>query len=217
MARFDYSKISGVKFNELTVISFSHKDKHNFPHYLCECSCGTKRTFSIYAVKNGMIKSCGCIKIPNIIAGAKLHNTKHGATKKDNLERLYRIWVGVKNRCNNKLGNRYKDYGGRGIMICSEWISDYPKFKEYCISIGYADNLTIDRIDNNGNYEPNNIRFVTRGENSRNKRSSKLSMDKAKEIRFLKQVDGWSTNSLSEKFGVGQGVIRKVINNEAWV
>lgn len=95
---------------------------------------------------------------------------KHG--KKNT--RLYRIWLQMKNRCFNIRTNRYKDYGGRGITICDEWKNDFTKFYDWSILNGYQKNLTIDRINNDGNYEPSNCRWVTVKIQNRNSRSNHL-------------------------------------------
>lgn len=95
---------------------------------------------------------------------------KHG--KKNT--RLYRIWLQMKNRCFNIRTNRYKDYGGRGITVCDEWKNDFTKFYDWSILNGYQENLTIDRIDNDGNYEPSNCRWVTVKIQNRNSRSNHL-------------------------------------------
>ena len=88
--------------------------------------------------------------------------------------RLYGIWLQIKNRCFNSNTGRYKDYGGRGITMCDEWKDNFQTFYDWSMSHGYSDDLTIDRIDNNGNYEPSNCRWVTVKEQNRNKRNVKF-------------------------------------------
>lgn len=96
-------------------------------------------------------------------------NFKHGKRN----TRLYRIWLQMKNRCYNKRSDRYKDYGGRGIVVCVEWRNSFELFYDWSMSHGYSDELTIDRIDNDGNYEPSNCRWVTIKEQSRNTRNNR--------------------------------------------
>ena len=90
-------------------------------------------------------------------------NFKHGYTSKN---RLYRIWHNMKARCYNPNFNKYKYYGGKGIIVCDEWRTDFLKFRDWALNNGYADNLTIDRIDSNKNYCPENCRWITLTENT---------------------------------------------------
>ncbi len=99
-----------------------------------------------------------------ISCGNKIHKTTHGETK----TRLYRIWRGMKSRCYNRKFKPYPRYDGRGITICDEWRNSYESFREWTLSHGYADNLTLDRIDNDGNFEPSNCRWVTNKVQSNN-------------------------------------------------
>lgn len=115
-------------------------------------------------------KSCGCMR--NKLVGEA--STKHGDCKNGTISRLYEIWRCAKQRCYNKNDNSYKNYGSRGIKVCSEWKNDFVKFKDWALKNGYKDNLTIDRINNDGNYEPGNCKFSIMKEQQRNKRSNRL-------------------------------------------
>ncbi len=96
-----------------------------------------------------------------------------GITRKDGKHvRLYRIWIGIKTRCLNANNKAYPKYGGRGITICNDWINNFKSFREWALQNGYADNLTIDRIDVNGNYEPENCRWITLSNQSNNRSTS---------------------------------------------
>jgi hypothetical protein len=107
---------------------------------------------------------------PEEICELKKH--KHGLTH----TRMYSIWKGMRQRCNSPNNKSYKDYGGRGILICNEW-ADFKSFYDWAMSNGYADNLTIERIDNNGNYEPNNCRWIPNEEQSKNRRFTTLTLN----------------------------------------
>lgn len=108
----------------------------------------------------------------------KKANTKHGKTK----TRLFIIWEGMKARCLNPKSASYKRYGARGITICNDWLEDFVKFKDWALANGYSENLTIDRIDNNGNYCPENCRWATPKEQAQNRSSNTYVNFKGKKI-----------------------------------
>lgn len=132
----------------------------------CVCECGNEVIALHRDVKRGHTKSCGCLQRER----AKKAKTKHGESSSDN--RLYTIWKGIKARCCNSNNPAYKNYGARGIQVCKEWLHDFTPFKEWALKNGYDDKLTLDRINNDGNYEPLNCRWVTRKEQCRNKRNN---------------------------------------------
>ena len=150
--------LTNKKFGKLLVISFAEKKKKPSGQYsyywFCKCDCGKTIKVSATHLKSGHTQSCGCHK-----------NTMDGKSK----DRLCQIWRAIKARCNNEKNNRYKYYGLKGIKVCNEWMSNYSEFENWAISNGYADNLTIDRIDNNGNYEPSNCRWIDNKKQQRNK------------------------------------------------
>lgn len=162
--------LTGQRFGRLTVIAIHGKDKRGKLLWLCRCDCGNTSTVRPYNLKNGNTKSCGCFQ--KEVSG----NLKHGLLKAANRQethRLHYIWASMKTRCNNSNRKGYKDYGERGIKVCKEWNDDFKAFYDWALSHGYADNLTIDRIDVNGNYEPSNCRWITNIEQQKNKRNSK--------------------------------------------
>ena len=165
-------EIIGKKFGNLTVLEFDHKDRHYHRYYKCVCDCGNETVVNESNLKRGLSKSCGCG-----IIKALIHRNKY-APRKDHHKykdySLYRVWSGIKKRCFSKTEPAYPDYGGRGITVCNEWKNDYEKFLQWSLENGYKKGLTIDRIDNNGNYCPENCRFVTPKENSRNRRNTKF-------------------------------------------
>lgn len=156
-----YDVCPGMKFTRLTVIEYAQNYK-----WKCKCECGNDVFARGCDLVKGMTKSCGCLRIDRVTKMA----TKHGDCEK----RIYKIWGHIKSRCNSPNDDRYKDYGGRGIKICEEWESDYTAFKSWSISNGYAENLSIDRINNDGNYEPSNCRWITNKEQLRNMRRNRI-------------------------------------------
>lgn len=158
----------GQKFGRLTVIEHvKFVNGKRFSGWKCKCDCGNITFQHTHQLKHGLVKSCGCY------SKDRLHNIhiaeKHGCSN----TRLYITWRNMRDRCHNKKNKRYSSYGGRGIRVCEEWNSSFSKFKEWALSNGYTDELTIDRIDVDGNYCPENCRFVTRAENNRNRRCVK--------------------------------------------
>lgn len=135
--------------------------------YWCDCSCGSKNLLRLRDTlkDNSKTHSCGCMTIEKI----RKSNTRHGGSHKGSWQRLYRIWSLMKDRCNNSNSPAYKNYGGRGITVCDEW-GLYESFREWALSNGYQDNLTLDRIDVSGNYTPNNCRWIPMCEQSKNRR-----------------------------------------------
>ena len=130
----------------------------------CLCDCGNRLIVKGYQLKNGIIKSCGCLKKEY----AKHGNIVHGFNK----TRIQEIYRAMKSRCYNKNHIHYKNYGGRGITICDEWLGKdgLKNFGEWALENGYNNNLSIDRIDNNGNYCPKNCKWSTHLEQQNNTR-----------------------------------------------
>lgn len=158
-----FKDITGQKFGRLTAIRFVRINERNRTFWLFSCDCGIQKEIASSEVLKGSTKSCGCLRKD----GKEKASLVHGGFG----TRTHRIWSGMLSRCRNPVNKDYKNYGGRGIQVCDEWY-DFSKFQSWCLNNGYSDDLSIDRINANGNYCPENCKFSTMKEQSRNKRNT---------------------------------------------
>lgn len=160
--------LTGNRFGRWTVIGYSHTDRNRNANWFCKCDCGETKTVMGQNLRNGRSKSCGCFMMDRI--------TTHGQFG----TRLYHIWDGMIQRCNNRDSKAYEGYGQRGIGICTEWLR-FENFYAWAIDNGYSNKLTIDRTDNDGSYKPNNCKWVDRVAQQNNRRSNVMITYKGRE------------------------------------
>ena len=153
--------LTGQVFGHWTVLRFD-RIHNKASMWQCQCSCGTVRSVSGYVLRSGRSTSCGCHS-RDFMRSSPIATT-HGLKKQN--PRLYRTWQNMLNRCRNPNLERYRSYGGRRISVCKEW-HDFPTFYKWAMANGYTDELSIDRIDVDGNYEPSNCQWITLEENNR--------------------------------------------------
>ena len=193
--------LEGQKFASLQAIRLDHISKGH-TYWLFKCDCGNEKVLSTSNVIDGKVKSCGCL------LHKPAHNRKHNMVD----TRLYHIWASMKQRCNNKKCKAFKNYGNRNIKICDEWLSDFMNFYNWAMSNGYSEYLTIDRIDNNKGYSPENCRWTNSIEQNNNKRNIIKIWFKNKyyTLRDIANISHRSIKTIWDSYSKGRDITRYI-------
>lgn len=196
----NFVALTGRRFSKLTVIKrgddyVSPKGYHSAA-WLCRCDCGTESVVRGVYLKNGKTKSCGCLRVeePN--------RTTHGQSK----TRLYKIWRSMRARCEREKDRNFENYGGRGVTVCDDW-TQFENFMDWAYLHGYDESLSIDRIDNNGNYDPSNCRWVDMNVQANNTRHNHYITYKG----ATKTMSQWAKET-----GIGYHKLKDRINKCGW-
>lgn len=177
--------LTGARFDKLTVISRANTNsKSGNAMWVCRCECGSITEVIGSKLRSGYTKSCGCLRISD---------TAQGYSK----ERVYRTWRGMHQRCYNQKHDKYKWYGGRGITICPEW-HDFITFRIWALENGYSDDLTIDRIDPDDNYCPDNCQWVDMKTQANNRSNNRILYFNGK---------AYTVSQIAEMFGISSFTI----------
>ena len=188
-------ELSGKRFGYLEAICLSNNSENKIRKWVCKCDCGNIIEVRTTDLTRGNTKSCGCYQKKI----AKEIKQKHGGSNK----RIYSIWCNMKTRCLNKNTHAYKNYGGRGISVCQEWL-DFTNFYNWAMENGYSDELTIERKNTNGNYEPSNCVFIPKSQQPLNTRKCRFIFYNGE----TKTLTEWS-----KQFHFGRNTFRKYRKN----
>lgn len=172
--------LEGKRVGMLTVVEYVGNNKGGRALWLCECDCGNKCILPSTTLAHGIKTHCGCQTKRLQSEATKKRLIERGITPHgDSNSRLYRVFIGMVDRCEREGHVQYANYGGRGVKVCEEWRHDYSAFREWALANGYDEgaahgDCTIDRIDPNGDYSPTNCRFVDMRTQQNNKRNNRL-------------------------------------------
>lgn len=190
--------LTGKRFNKLTVIERA-ENKGSKVCWRCRCDCGNECIVHGSSLKSGTTRSCGCWNIQSAIERSTVHGKRHS--------KIYGIWCTIKNRCFKSAVKGYERYGGRGITLYEPWIDDFQAFYDYVSTLEHfgEDGYSLDRINNDGNYEPGNLRWATKSEQARNTRRNIIVEYKGVEMTLAEaaELSGISYGTLQSRYRAG--------------
>jgi len=192
-------EMTGYKFNGCEVISRNSLNDDKKATWNCRCFCGNSFVTTGKSIRNGGVKSCGCLR--QAVLNKQRNKKIHGETG----TRLYNIWRGMKKRCRLPKANGYKYYGAKGIDVCDEWFNSYENFRNWSINNGYSDELTIDRIDVKGDYEPSNCRWIDWKTQERNRSNN---------VYIIYEGNKMTKSEAAEKIGISLQLLDYRLKNK---
>lgn len=201
--------LTGKRFGRLVAIDSTSVQEANRRRifWRCRCDCDNFVTTSAAALTTGETKSCGCLR-------AEGPRRKHGAALKSGKTPEYRVWMSMKNRCLNENDDDFPLYGGRGITVCEQWINS---FKQFLSDMGQRPSLghSIDRIDNAGNYEPNNCRWGTHYQQAQNRSSTILDTEDVRRV-FRLRAQGLVLTTIASTVGISLSHVAQILSGHCW-
>ena len=209
-----FKDLTGMRFGAWTVIERAKDsfDNRGYPvvKWHCLCDCGSEADVFGNSLRSGRSTSCGCVHSAIAVKVAKELFTTHGESR----TRLYKIWAGMMKRCYNQNSSNYPNYGGRGVSVCLDWHS-YESFSDWAHANGYSDELSIDRINVDGSYSPDNCRWVSHIEQSNNRRSNKYYVVNGVEHTLAEWARIYDVNykTLWKKINKGASIEEALITN----
>lgn len=203
--------LTNKKFGKLTVLEKTGNRKCGCIIWKCKCDCENFVEVIGSSLTRGNTKSCGCLVSEKLSE----RNYKHGYSERGKVSSTYDVWSSMRKRCLNPNHPAFHNYGGRGITICERWIESFESFLED--KDERPDGMSLDRIDNDGNYTPENTRWTSFLKQSRNRRTNKLDKDKIIEIKKLIKQKELSQKEIGNIYNVSQSTISSIKNDKTWV
>jgi len=205
----EHADLTGKIYGRLTVLKRHGRTSYGKVQWECVCICGKSAYPTTGALNSNRTKSCGCLSIEK----QKERFEKHGHSKGARPSKTYESWLHMRQRCLNKNEHAYKNYGGRGIVICQRW----NEFQNFLNDMGEMPNgYSIERIDCNGNYEPSNCKWIPKAFQSRNTRRTVSSVEISNCIR-KDFKDGMKRREIISKYGMCPGTVDSIIYNKNWI